>query len=280
MKNRKFQKIYKIFIITISALALLYFHNHSTFFKKRPKIKLVAIKGERHSGTNLLRWILKKNCPKLIWELQQEDENGTNQTIDADGKYGWKHGLMREDLTPDDFMVFVTRDVRTWMNRMRLKTYEKRPRGGRRFPMRDFLRTKWYPEIEPENQWENVIALRNSKYRNWLDFTNLNPQTSTILRYEDINTEESATKIMETFVKKFNLPCDLTTVKMSDKLIKHGMEGWNECEKVKRNGTIIKTCNSNFDPETEFYEWDPDDWQFVLDNIDLNLEAKLGYFLN
>ena len=45
------------------------------------------------------------------------------QTIDADGKYGWKHGLMREDLAPDDFMVFVTRDVKTWTNRMRLRTY-------------------------------------------------------------------------------------------------------------------------------------------------------------
>jgi len=240
MKNRKFQTSYKAWLLKLlGTLALLYLLNHSTLFEKRPEFKLVAIKGERHSGTNLLRWILKKNCPKLIWELQREDENGTNQTIDADGKYGWKHGLMREDLAPDDFMVFVTRDVRTWINRMRMKTYEKRPRGGRRFPMHHFLRTKWYPEIEPENQWENVIALRNSKYRNWLDFTNLHPEKSIIIRYEDINTEESATKIMETFVNKFNLPCDLTKVKMSDKLIKHGMEGWNECEKVKRNGTII-----------------------------------------
>ena len=73
----------------------------------------------------------------------------------------------------------------------------------------DFLNNFWktvvHPEIEPENKWENVIALRNSKYRNWLDFNNLHPQKSIIIRYEDINTEESATKIMETFVKKFNL---------------------------------------------------------------------------
>ena len=73
----------------------------------------------------------------------------------------------------------------------------------------DFLNNFWktvvHPEIEPENKWENVIALRNSKYRNWLDFNNLHPEKSIIIRYEDINTEESATKIMETFVKKFNL---------------------------------------------------------------------------
>merc|ERR1712050_124595 len=100
-------------------------------------------------------------------------------------------------------MIFLTRDVKTWVNRMRLITYERRPRGGKRVPMYQFLRTKWYPQKEPENQWQNVIAMRNSKYRNWLDYVNLHPQKSVILKYEDISNSDTASKIMKMFIKKY-----------------------------------------------------------------------------
>ena len=40
---------------------------------------------------------------------------------------------------------------------------------------------------------------------------------------------------------------------------------------------VIKICSDKFDPAKEAYDWNPEDWKFVLDNLDLNLEARLGY---
>lgn len=277
MRIRTKQKIYK-FITFICILTAIYSINRIRS-KRKNTIKLVAIKGERHSGTSLLRWILNKHCPQLTWKLQIE-QNGVNKTIDADGKYGWKHGLIRKDLEEGDFMIFVTRDAKTWTRRMSLKTYEKRPRGRRSKSntyMSTFLRTKWYPKMEPENQWNNVISMRNTKYRDWLDYVGLHPETSMMLRYEDFITDRSASKLVDKFIKKYNIPCDSSEVKLNNNLIKYGVDGWNECEKVLRNGTFTKICSDKFDPAKEAYDWNPEDWKFVLDNLDLNLEARLGY---
>ena len=60
----------------------------------------------------------------------------------------------------------------------------------------------------------------------------------------------------KTFFQKFNkviekyysaiqhvavfLSCDSSEVKLNNNLIKYGVDGWNECEKVLRNGTFTE----------------------------------------
>ena len=58
-------------------------------------IKLISIRGERHSGTGWLRKMVSENCPKLEWKVDHSAHDVNRQgkqptwmkNLDADGKY-------------------------------------------------------------------------------------------------------------------------------------------------------------------------------------------------
>ena len=94
---------------------------NSTFL--RPKFKLITIRSERHSGSSWLRLMINRNCPNLTFHLPHK------WPLDADGKYGWKHGLLNSNfqLESEDFMIFLFRNWTSWLHKMRQNTYEKIP---------------------------------------------------------------------------------------------------------------------------------------------------------
>ncbi len=78
-----------------------------------PPVKLVAIRGERHSATNLFRDVTNKNG-----RFQQSCQR-SNSNIKICGEIlGWKHGFLESgrDVVSDDIVVAVlVRDAFSWI---------------------------------------------------------------------------------------------------------------------------------------------------------------------
>jgi hypothetical protein len=85
--------------------------------------RIISVRGERHSGTKLIRTLLNKNTPGF------EDINHklahVNMTMDT--LYGWKHGFFQADfiqqVNPIDIFLIVTRDPFSWVLSMFINPY-------------------------------------------------------------------------------------------------------------------------------------------------------------
>merc|ERR1711862_601222 len=123
------------------------------------QIDLISIRGERHSGTNWLRQLILENCPKLKFQIYSNDDENTeedkkqNLLYDADGKYGWKHGLLHDNfdqlLDQNDVLLVIFRDWRSWLPKMRSQNYQPSIHHLRNhLPWPSFLREKYPANAE------------------------------------------------------------------------------------------------------------------------------------
>jgi len=175
-------------------------HSNATFDvfsgpKLPPVVRTITIRGERHSGTKLVRAVVNSNVIGLT---------GTNIT-EPDGLYGWKHGFLRpnlEQIHESDRLIIVTRDVFQWLASMYTEPYKIDEKhnmaygteyasfrthrvGAKMFFKRagisfsQFLRANWtdgchepfdyYKDCTyPFESSKNVVQLRTEKYKNWL----------------------------------------------------------------------------------------------------------------
>jgi hypothetical protein len=85
---------------------------------------LVTIRGFYSSGTNWLRKLFSKNCARLLFMkivTPPLPPNPKRISLDADGLYGWKHGLfLHKELDkftsrPNHKMVIISREAPTWL---------------------------------------------------------------------------------------------------------------------------------------------------------------------
>ena len=60
--------------------------DNSAVITHLPEIKLISIRGERHSGTSWLRRIVSKNCPNLCSAVPTHGRENLEE-IDSDDKY-------------------------------------------------------------------------------------------------------------------------------------------------------------------------------------------------
>ena len=135
-----------------------------------PPAKIVIVRGERNTGSNLVRELLRRNFPTMPFEM--------DDGINVDGKYGWKHGFMSNaDLTnyarSTDEIIVTVRDLWTWL----WSTYQHSYTRGmdpRHMTFSEFLRAPYtygcFPPtivdcVSPMEEAPNFIQLRTAKYR-------------------------------------------------------------------------------------------------------------------
>ena len=164
--------------------------------------------------------------------------------LDMDGKYGWKHGYWNKRTLDDgDRLVVVVRDVFTWLPRM----YAHHGHGK---SFSDFIRAPVSPSSRkcanfkecPYEHAANLVRLRTSKYREWLRFGHL-------IRYEDVLRDPVSTL----------LPLGI--------LVRDKVSGYTKYGKVSSKMFISEVDHI----------WSKIDRDFVLSELDLSLERRMGY---
>ena len=223
-----------------------------------PKISLISIRGERHSGTSWLRRIISKNCPNLVTKQPTHNRNST--ILDSDEKYGWKHAAFKPDLKieENDLIIIIFRNYSTWLPRLRLQTYEKLPKSG--LIMTDFLREPWKGGVridgDVDEKWKNVFEMRSSKYESWFEFILKHPDKAVGVSYEELVDDS------EVFVRKienvFGLECEKLFIPVNG-YTKHGRE------------KVFKRFSE------EKYEWGEEDAEYASKMVNFDLESRLGY---
>ena len=259
-------------------------------------------------------WV--KNCNGTAFTKGQK--NGlSNQTdpwlhnLGINDKYDWKHSILKPEtvLDPEDLMIVIFRNYSTWLPKMRETPYEEQI-PVENLPMQAFLRSEWknpltrtdHSRKDPgyymldSQHWKNVFEMRTTKYTNWLEYTKRHPLSSIAVKYE--NMAANSTDFLKSLLKKYDMPCK--PVSEWDPVECHAK--WGKCVGNKHAG--VSGCLNNKCPvyqvETktmafidskyllnqfkvikyadEEYEWKQLDWDFVLANLDTDLERKIGYF--
>ena len=221
-------------------------------------MRLVTIRGVQHSGTGWLRGTLLRHC-RLQWKW--------NNATDADGKYGWKHGMLppsvheRSGLARGDFLIVLTRAANTWLQKMRAEPYTPSVRAN--LPMSAFLQQPWpaVPALR-EKPWRNVLEQRTKKYRSWRNWVARHNHTGIVLRYEDLLSDFPA--VLRRLARDHCVPCRA-----------------HPYEPVTGHYKFLHESRENFQPRLDqqmaLNRWKPGEWRQACRGLDLKLEADLGY---
>jgi len=216
-----------------------------TIINRIRNIKSFCIKGERCSGTNYLEKIIEKNL-KLKYE----------------NKLGWKHSYLNtfeNNLNYNDFLTIVIfRNVYDW-----LLSFYRNPHhlNFNDYSFSQFIRMspvgfedgkEMLKDRHPFTlEWpNNIIELRNWKNENYLNHEKIISNIYYI-RYEDLynNTEKVIRDINKDFLNK------------DFHFIEHDL--------------YKKTENKFF--EKKYNSISDEDFEFILNNLNWDLENKLGY---
>ena len=145
---------------------------------------LVSVRGERHSGTNWVRVMLNKNCPRMPHRL--------SATLDCDGAYGWKHDLVPAhfDARSGDRMVVVLRNAAQWLPKMKRTSYNAQlDKLGKKQSIKAFLETK-FTDNYSGLKFEGVLAMRARKYAQYAERARTHANLIAV-RYEDLSFENT-----------------------------------------------------------------------------------------
>ena len=226
-------------------------------------IRKFCVVGERVSGTSFLQKLFVKNT-----KLSQVSP------------FGHKHffqdiKLLRRTYTKDILFVFVSRDLIEWLNSLLVNTYHAHMPIRNCNDMTTFLRMEWQcvfdktfavkrsdPRFGKEMMFErdpidgkrvsNVIAMRNSKMKHFLSLKN-EVENFVHLKYEDLrdSPEEFLSGVCEMFeIRKNDTYLPITT--------------------VRGKGSVPYQRKVYPDISEK-------DLEFILENIDEELETELEY---
>ncbi len=240
-------------------------NNKLKYEKSIRKVKMSTITeycilGERCSGTNYLEKLIETNFG--LKEITH--------------KYGWKHFFGFNNYKDSDNVLFIgiVRDPFQWLGSLNKKKHHLAPHL--RQNMNILLRSEFfsiYDEkghgvkygreiIEDRNiytgkRYKNIIELRNTKNKFLLDDMEKKVKNYILLRYEDLSSKTF--EQLENIKNKFNL-----NLKNSEliNIVKHTKKKGTQWSKSR---DIYKPLEHNFN--------------FVIQNIDLELEHRLGYLL-
>jgi hypothetical protein len=262
-----------------------------------PKTGEIVLKGERHPGTN---WITK-----IIWQNIQ----GENTIVKDSKSFGWKHGFLPpvgwgEPLSENEILVIVTRDVFTWLPKMMNETYDPIMNGKRGEGFSSFIRAKYANVCQPRHtnfckknyrkrampyeKADNLVQIRTQKYKQWLSDDPANATYSGSkdsflknrihLRLESLTTDQRIDDNNGTGAKE-----------LQRRLI--GDPLWDRCvlmadsfrevtshTKFRHPGQKENRKINPFQEKEKMLEmYSKEDLRFVLSQLDLAFEKRLGY---
>ena len=118
----------------------------------------IFVIGERHSGTNWVVDIIKKNL-KQKRQMIQRDSKG----------HGWKHGFLPPKGTgrafkEDEVRLVITRDVFSWLPKMKIDVYEPLMDPKRNLNFSAFIRSEYVCLCMPYNDKQ---CMEHNKLNDW-----------------------------------------------------------------------------------------------------------------
>lgn len=257
-----------------------------------PKKGEIVLRGERHSGTNFIERIIRQNMYLYL--------NNMYQGYAEDATYGWKHGFLPPlgGRVPfngtKDTLVVITRDVFMWLSKMMEEAYDPILNAKRKDGFSSFIRDTYSNSCHDDSNGKggngicesapNLVQIRTQKYKQWLSN---NPHNSTYVgtkesflqsrihvRLEDVASSpsnDSDTKKRQ--IKHIRDPLRQLCIKSPDRL-----------RPVTTHTTLNMRYNKKkikIDPEEEkmrmLKKYSKDDLRFVLSQLDLEFEKKIGY---
>ena len=266
----------------------------------------IVLKGERHSGTNWIR--------KIIW--QNLKENSMKIEMDSEA-FGWKHGKLYPDgwgkpLSQNEVLVVVTRDVFTWLPKMFEQAYDPIMNRKRGDGFSSYIRAPYGGICQPRkakackeinksgSQYEtaeNLIQARTQKYKQWLSNA---PNNSTYSSSEEIflqNRIHVRLESLTAYQDGENDENDVTAKELQRTIIGDPLsklcvpmnDNFNEVTThtnqwaAEQGGNVIdqKKRRNKVDVKQETMKllsiYSKEDLGFVLSQLDLKFEKKLGY---
>ena len=138
--------------------------------------------------------------------------------------------------------------------------------------MHDFLKTEWKPKLDrldhiradpayymlDTQHWKDIFEMRKEKYSNWLEYTKVHPLSSLSVNYENLVSDSLL--FLKQLSQEYDMPCK--PVDEWDPISCHAK--WGRCLDEKKY-------------VEEEYPWYQKDWEYLLENLDKDLEKKLGY---
>jgi hypothetical protein len=226
--------------------------------------RLIAVFGERSSGTNFVKRVI-----------------GRNSVLSPTEDLGWKHGVPSMAAIPPDIAIVVAvRDARAWSLSMHAKPWHCPP-AMQRLGFSEFIRSEWatvadeakyFPQVKAMGgegfdlqidrhpitgaRFENLYALRRLKLQAHLSFLNRGC-TVVFCRMEAVQAAPEA------FVDDIHKGLDLPPPPQAYR-------------------PVVKRLGSKFWPAVEHRPATParmpeEDLAFLRANIDPDLERALGY---
>lgn len=211
---------------------------------------LVTVRGERHSGTNWVRAMVDKNCGV---------GHRLAPSLDSDGVYGWKHGFVPDNWSPDtlDAMVVLVRSAASWVPKMKRSAYNQDldRRGKTARSLADYMRIAFVDNYG-QRQFASVVDLRTAKYVNYRETARRCPKNVFAVRYEDLVTHGAAF-LFEALGT--HLPaCSAHPFVPIDTYTKFG-------------------ASSSTQHVEHVPNWSQQDWDALVQKLDVALETQLGY---
>lgn len=218
-------------------------------------LKSFIIKGERCSGTNYIEKLLETNLLVTKYETPE-----------------WKHGYFSLSVTDnfgksiDYLTVVIFRNVFDWLKSFYLTPHhlEGTKKGHWEDPptFSEFIRRE-VKMINDEKNYKNmdrhpltldlpknILELRKWKIENWLNYTKLSKPVC-YLKYEDL-------------------------VENPEKIIRKINDQWFGVDFSFKNWTFRQHTNIEYTPK-EYFDISKFDMDYLIENIDWNLENKIGY---
>ena len=238
-----------------------------------PLPKFIAIRGERHSATNLFRQITNRNG-----KFQQSCTRH-NDLRRCDQYLGWKHGYLdsKLDVIEEDVITAVmVRDAFSWIVSMFYEPYNMiMNENTDNFGI--FLKSPYNATCEhniayikdnclyPMEQADNLLEMRTKKYKNWIDFLS-SPVNETksyqwsIIRQEDLVGLHNQEQTTKTFFQHHCIQSRSSKFKIVGKFVTKSLQSNNVAHRDILNWFTIEEL------------------RYVLDNLDLKYEKDtLGY---
>jgi hypothetical protein len=225
------------------------------------RIDRIQIFGERCSGTNYIEHLLKQNLRfiKFIWPL------------------GWKHSFCPPGAEDADNCLFIVihRNPLIWVRSLHQNPWHAAPQL-RRLEFSDFIRHEWWciwdehaykkpddpvwgtemmEERSPETgeRFSNVLRMRTAKIKNWTALKG-KARNYLCICYEDLRDDP------EGFIARLSEEFRIKRRRIFSEI--HGEKG----------GTIPYREKS-YPPICD------DDMEFILTELDMELEQSIGYDL-
>ena len=260
---------------------------------REPKTGHVIVKGERHSGTNLITRLLRHNTRRVE----------VDQSVVA-RRYGWKHGHWPPAggtgvpfNATEDTVVVITRDAFTWLAKMNEEAYDPLVNARRKDGFSAFLRAP-YANVchdEEDNLVEdaicetaaNLVQARTLKYKQWLSD---DPDEAAFAGGSKGEFLQSRIHIKLESIANYGTDDDLNTERqlqhlrdpLSSRCVKavgdRHFRPVNHHVSPRARGSWAKPrIDHDEEGERLLQQYTKDDLMFVLSQLDLEFERKIGY---